>query len=119
MSMMMRMLKISIIVMIYIYVYTLVNILQFPVVTSITPAVGPIQGGTDVTITGTGLGGTTSVRFGGVEAGRFTVNSDTSITATTAAGTAPGSCSVDVTHARGSSQANSLYTFNVRMILNP
>ena len=93
--------------------YTLVNILQMPVpvVTSITPDRGPIQGGTDVTITGSGLTDTTSVRFGGVEAGRFTVNSDTSITARTAAGTAPGSCSVDVTHAGGSSKANSLYTY--------
>ena len=82
-----------------------------PVVTSITPDRGPIQGGTDVTITGTGLRGTTSVRFGGVEAARFTVNSDTSITATTALGMAVGSCSVDVTHAGGNSQANSLYTY--------
>jgi hypothetical protein len=82
-----------------------------PVVTSISPARGPIEGGTQVSITGTGLTGATSVRVGGVEAGSFTVNSDTSITATTAAGRAPGSSCVDVTTLWGSSEANSFYTY--------
>ena len=105
--------KVEISFILMIHSSKLVNILQMPVpvVTSISPARGSIEGGTQVSITGTGLTGATSVRVGGVEAGSFTVNSDTSITATTAAGTTPGSCSVDVTHAGGSSQANSLYTY--------
>ena len=45
------------------YVY---NPFQMPVpaVTSISPTAGPMQGGTQVTITGTGLTGATSVQVG-------------------------------------------------------
>jgi hypothetical protein len=82
-----------------------------PVVTAISPALGPLRGGTQVTITGSGLTGATSVRIGNVEATRVAVNSDNSITATTAAGRALGKCCVTVTHAGGSSAANTLYTY--------
>jgi hypothetical protein len=57
-------------------------------VTSIVPNFGPDAGGTVVAITGTCFTGVTGVLFDGVPATSFTVNSDTSITATTPAGTA-------------------------------
>ncbi|HEY0054013.1 MAG TPA: IPT/TIG domain-containing protein [Pedobacter sp.] len=55
-----------------------------PTITSFTPSSAAI--GTQVTITGTNLGGATAVSFGGSAASSFTVNSATSITATVGAG---------------------------------
>jgi streptogramin lyase len=57
-----------------------------PVITGISPAVGPSRGGTAVTITGTGFTGATKVAVGGedgaLRAGAtFTVDSDSQITA--------------------------------------
>lgn len=57
-----------------------------PTVTSISPASGPLAGGTTVTITGSGFSGATAVTFGATVASGFTVNSATSITATSPAG---------------------------------
>ncbi len=50
-----------------------------PTVTGLSPNNGGINGGTDVTITGTNLSTTTMVQFGDTTAG-FSVNSDTSLT---------------------------------------
>ena len=55
-----------------------------PVVTSFSPATGPI--GTTVTITGEHFANTQKVYFGGVEAASFTVVSDNTITAVTGVG---------------------------------
>ena len=65
-----------------------------PSVTSVSPTSGPSSGGTSVTITGSALTGATGVSFGGTAASSFTVNSDTSITATAPA---HGSGTVDIT----------------------
>ena len=59
-----------------------------PTFSNILPTSGTTAGGTSVTITGTGFTGATSVTFGGTAATSFTVVSNTSITATTPAGTA-------------------------------
>jgi alpha-tubulin suppressor-like RCC1 family protein len=56
-----------------------------PTVTGVKPRRGPVGGGTMVTITGTDFIGETAVKFGAVTASSVTVNSDTSITATTPA----------------------------------
>ena len=80
-----------------------------PTVTAITPNTGPAAGGTVVTITGAGFTGQTAVTIGGAAA-FVTVESDTSITASTPAGTA-GLASVVVTTAGGSNVANTLYTY--------
>ena len=56
-----------------------------PVVVLVAPLTGPVTGGTVVTITGTGFSGATAVSFDGIAATSFTVNSDTSISATTPA----------------------------------
>jgi hypothetical protein len=73
-----------------------------PVVTGVSPASGPVAGGTSVTITGTGFTGTTAVSFGGVAATNVVVNSATSITATSPAH-AVGAVNVRVTTAAGQS----------------
>jgi hypothetical protein len=53
-----------------------------PVVSSVTPNEGPTTGGTSVTITGVNMSEASAVKFGSVSATSFTVNSDSSITAT-------------------------------------
>lgn len=63
-----------------------------PTVSAITPAEGPTAGGVVVAITGANLTGATAVKFGGNPAASFTVNNDTSITATAP----PGADTVDV-----------------------
>lgn len=63
-----------------------------PKPSKVTPSSGTF--GTVVTITGKGFLGATSVKFGGVTATSFTVNSDTSITATAPEGAATGSITV-------------------------
>ncbi|HEY2665905.1 MAG TPA: IPT/TIG domain-containing protein, partial [Actinomycetota bacterium] len=72
-----------------------------PTVSGVTPNSGSTAGGTAVTITGTGLTGATSVRFGATNAS-FTVGSATSITATAPAGAA-GTVDVTVTTPAGTS----------------
>ena len=73
-----------------------------PTVTSISPAVGDISGGTSVTIAGSGFIGATAVAFGSTSAGSFTVESDTSIIAVSPAGTI-GTVDVTVTSSLGTS----------------
>ena len=53
-----------------------------PTVTAVSPASGPMTGGTSVTVSGTGFAGATAVKFGSQSATSYTVNSDGSITAT-------------------------------------
>ena len=81
-----------------------------PAVTSVTPSSGPNTGGTQVGIGGTGFTGATSVMFGTTAATSFTVNSDTSITATAPAGQA-GAVDVTVTTAGGTSATSSADQF--------
>src|SRR5690606_13171099 len=54
-----------------------------PAITAITPDEGPEDGGTPVTITGTGFTGATGVTFGGVPATDVVVVDDSTVTATT------------------------------------
>jgi uncharacterized protein YhjY with autotransporter beta-barrel domain len=72
-----------------------------PTVTSVAPNTGPSAGGTSVTITGTGFTGATAVRFGATNAGSVIVNSATSITATSPAGS--GIVDITVTTLNGTS----------------
>jgi polyvinyl alcohol dehydrogenase (cytochrome) len=67
-----------------------------PTITDVTPAKGPVGGGTTVTITGTNLSGATNVKFGATAAASVVVNSATQITAVSPAGAAGA---VDVTAA--------------------
>ena len=56
-----------------------------PEVTNVSPKQGSNAGGATITITGTGFTGATAVRFGPTNAASFSVDSDTTITATTPA----------------------------------
>lgn len=72
-----------------------------PAVTTLAPTVGPSVGGTSVTLTGTGLAGTTDVRFGDTPA-FFRVVSDTRVVATSPAHAA-GAVTVAATTSAGTS----------------
>lgn len=74
-----------------------------PTLSAISPSSGPTTGGTTVTLTGSGLTGATSVRFGSTSAS-YTVNSATQITAVSPAGTA-GAAAVTVVSPTGTSNA--------------
>lgn len=63
-----------------------------PTITSFTPASG--LAGATVVITGTNFTGVTAVRFNGINAGSYTVNSATQITATVPTGTSTGRITV-------------------------
>ena len=90
------------------------NYIAPPIVSAVSPSSGTTLGGTTVTITGSALTGATAVTFGGQPATGITVNSATSITATTPAtvpaGT-PGAVSVLVTTPGGTNAANTLFTY--------
>ena len=73
-----------------------------PAITTISPSAGSSSGGIGVTITGSGFSGATTVSFGSGVAS-FTVNSNTSITATAPAGTAKSVVDVTVTGPGGTS----------------
>ncbi len=77
-----------------------------PTVTKIHPKSGPAAGGTTVTITGTGFTGATKVEFGTVEAREPKVESATSMTVESPAGTA-GTVDVTVTTPGGTSPTSS------------
>ena len=74
-----------------------------PTVTGVVPPLGTTAGGTTVTITGTGFTGATKVDFGAVAATRFTVVSDTEITAISPA-QAASIQNIHVTTAGGTSE---------------
>ena len=81
-----------------------------PAFTSISPVSGTTAGGTAVTITGTGFTGATAVTIGGTAATSLTIVSDTSITATTPAGTA-GSASIVITAPGGTATGTGAFTY--------
>jgi hypothetical protein len=90
--------------------FTYAPSLALPTVTGVVPNIGPVAGGTVVTITGTSLGGAT-VHFGTPTA-TITSNTDTQITVTSPAATAPGVVDVTVTTANGTSVVTPADQFN-------
>lgn len=72
-----------------------------PVITSISPASGPVSGGTAVTIHGTGFAGATAVAFGSAPATAISVQSATVIVAISPAGS--GTVTISVTTPGGTS----------------
>ncbi|GJM21853.1 MAG: hypothetical protein DHS20C15_17680 [Planctomycetota bacterium] len=67
-----------------------------PVVDTITPDVGPLAGGTTVTISGTTVVGVTEVRFDGVAGTGLSINSGTELEVTTPPGAMSGPVDVVV-----------------------
>ena len=80
-----------------------------PTVSAVSPASGPASGGTTVTITGTNFGTGDTVGFGSSAATGVTVNSATSITATSPSGS--GTVDVTVTGPGGKSATSSADQF--------
>ena len=74
--------------------------IAFPTVTSVSPSSGPVAGGTAVTITGTNFAAGAAVTFGTTSATNVVVVNNTTITATTPAGSA-GTATVTVTNSGG------------------
>ncbi len=90
---------------------------SIPAVTSVAPAVGSNDGGTSVTITGTGFAGTTAVTFGSIAATGFDVNNDgTQITAIAPAQSA-ATVDVTVTNPLGTSSTSSANMFTYQTTL--
>ncbi|MFC8240565.1 IPT/TIG domain-containing protein [Streptomyces chartreusis] len=75
-----------------------------PTISAIAPSQGPTTGGTIVTLTGTGMTGSTAVRFGSTNATSFVVNSTTRITAVSPA-RAAGAVPVTIVHPTGNSNS--------------
>ncbi len=82
-----------------------------PSVSSISPSLGPPEGGTPVTIQGSDFAGASAVMFGSTPATSFTVDSSTEITATSPTGTI-GPEDVTVTGPRGTSLTSASDVFN-------
>ncbi len=80
-------------------------------VTSVSPSFGSTAGGTSVTITGTGFASPATVTIGGVAATSVVVNSATSITCTTPAGTAGARDVVVTVSGQSSTGGTGLYTY--------
>jgi predicted esterase len=78
-----------------------------PAISAITPASGPLAGGTVVTLSGTDLGGATGVTFSGTPGTKIYVVSAAEVRVTTPAGVAAGPVDVQVTTPGGTSAANS------------
>ncbi|WP_234365441.1 IPT/TIG domain-containing protein, partial [Streptomyces sp. RTd22] len=87
-----------------------------PVLSGVSPVQGPAAGGTTVTLTGSGLGGATAVRFGSVNASSFTVVSSSQITAVAPSGSA-GPVQVTVIGPGGTSNGVT-YTYVVSPVLS-
>ena len=80
------------------------------VITSVTPLQGSVLGGTQITINGTSLSGTTAVKIGGVACTSLQVLSPTLVKAITPAGAA-GEASIAVVSAAGSTLAPTPFTY--------
>jgi IPT/TIG domain-containing protein len=72
-----------------------------PDIYAVSPATGPSTGATAITITGRGFTGATGVKIGTVAATAVVVVSDSTVTATTPAGTANSTQDVSVTTPHG------------------
>ena len=94
---------------------TLIEMLPgLPVVSSVSPPVGPPTGGGTVTLSGSNFLGATAIDFGLTASPSFTVTSDTTITAQVPPGS-PGTVDVTVTSPRGTSATSSAdqYTYRI------
>jgi formylglycine-generating enzyme required for sulfatase activity len=79
-------------------------------ISSVTPLQGGTQGGTVISITGTGLATTSSIRIGGVACTNLNVLTPTLVRATTPPG-AVGEASIAVTTNAGTSLASTPFTY--------
>ena len=87
------------------------NIVEVPVITSISPAAGPKGGGNTITINGLSFVNVTGVTIGGIAATNYTVVNGQKITATIPPGVF-GSVNVLVTTTNGTNSATANAKFN-------
>ncbi|WP_345718827.1 beta strand repeat-containing protein [Kineosporia mesophila] len=85
--------------------------LDIPGISSVTPASGPLAGGSVVTVRGSGFTGATALRFGALSATNWTVSNDTTITAVVPTATTGGPVNVTVTAPGGPTPATSTSTY--------
>ena len=85
------------------------------VITSVTPLQGSVLGGTQITINGTSLSGTTAVKIGGVACSNLQVLSPTLVKAVTPAGAA-GEASIAIVSAAGSTLAPTPFSYVLQSI---
>ncbi len=81
-----------------------------PTISTVTPSIGPIAGGTTITISGANLTGTTAVSIGALAATSVTVLNATTVTAVTPASVA-GTKTVTVTTPGGTASATNGFTY--------
>lgn len=86
-----------------------------PTLTAITPPSGTVSGGTQVTLTGTHLTGTSSVTLGGVAATSINVINSTTVKATTPAH-AVGVVDVNLTTPGGTAILSNSFTYHILVI---
>lgn len=82
-----------------------------PVVAAVSPDEGPTEGGTHITITGSGFTGATRVAIGGIATTSFSVVSDDEITAVTGRGESGYRWSVDVTTPGGTNTISATFHY--------
>ncbi|WP_433086995.1 IPT/TIG domain-containing protein [Dactylosporangium sp. CA-052675] len=87
-----------------------------PTVAGVAPATGPAAGGTEVTITGTGLTGATKVTFGGTVGTGLTPISATSLKVTTPAHAA-GDAAIVVTAPGGTSNNDNMFAYTAAPVV--
>jgi putative cell wall-binding protein len=95
-----------------------IPVITAPTIVAVTSAVGPVAGGTTVTLTGTNLTGTTGISVGGQAASDVTVVSATSVTFTTPAH-ATGATDVVVTTPAGSATLTAGFTYQAPVVAAP
>jgi hypothetical protein len=89
--------------------FTVTTVGLLPVVTSFTPAQGPV--GTKVTVNGSNFTGVTAVAFNGTPSGNFTFLSDSQLTAYVPAGATTGK--ISVTNGNGTGQSTTDFTVTI------
>ena len=89
--------------------FDLFTFVAAPTITSLSPASGPLNGGNQIVVTGTGLADVTSVDVGGAYAA-IQEQGDTSITVTAPPGEAVDNTALHVTSIGGTASAGYAYT---------
>jgi hypothetical protein len=84
---------------------------QGPTITGVSPASGSHLGGNRVIITGTNLGGATSVEFGSVAGTNLSVNGAGTRVTVDAPAEAAGTVSISIATPSGTVTASGAYTF--------
>ena len=86
--------------------------LATPTVTKVTPAEGPLAGGTKVTVTGSGFTATATVSFGATKAKASTYVSPTELSAESPAGTGTAAVTVETAGGKSATGPADLYTYD-------